>query len=278
MKLPAVVIIIALLINCAGVFAQLPENKSASKPGTKILPTLDKDFKKNKVIAHRGAWKNTKTPENSLASLEAAINMGCMGSEVDVHMSSDSAIIINHDPHYAGLPVQQSTLNALKNIPLANGESIPVLEDFLRIIQQQKGTRLILEIKPSQIGHDWAMATVKKVMDIVQKMKAQPWIIYISFDYEMCKEILRIDPNASVQYLNGDKTPAELRKDGMTGMNYHYSVYNKHPEWIQQAKDEGLKLNAWTVNDPQIMKLLLQYGFDYITTNEPEMLFDLLKN
>ncbi len=34
------------------------------------------DFIRNKVIAHRGAWKNTGAPENSIAALEACDNDG----------------------------------------------------------------------------------------------------------------------------------------------------------------------------------------------------------
>src|SRR6185369_6559713 len=45
------------------------------------------NFIHNKVIAHRGAWKNTGTAENSIASLNHAIDLGCQGSEFDVHMS-----------------------------------------------------------------------------------------------------------------------------------------------------------------------------------------------
>ena len=60
-------------------------------------------FANNKVIAHRGAWKNTGTPQNSIASLKAAIALGCAGSETDVHMTADSALVINHDPEWGGL-------------------------------------------------------------------------------------------------------------------------------------------------------------------------------
>jgi glycerophosphoryl diester phosphodiesterase len=41
------------------------------------------------VIAHRGAWKNAGVPENSIASLQHAIDLCCYGSEFDVHMSAD---------------------------------------------------------------------------------------------------------------------------------------------------------------------------------------------
>ena len=104
-------------------------------------------------------------------------------------------------------------------------------------------------------------------------MQAQAWIVYISFDYEMLKEILRLEPSANVQYLNGDKTPEQLKQDGIKGADYHYSVFQKHPEWIQSAKENKIDLNAWTVNEEKDMDWLLANDFDFITTNEPELLF-----
>jgi glycerophosphoryl diester phosphodiesterase len=49
-------------------------------------------------------------------------------------------------------------------------------------------------------------------------------------------------------------------------------VYDAHADWAERAKKEKLALNAWTVNDPAIMDKLLNQGFDFITTNEPELL------
>lgn len=238
---------------------------------------LSDQFKHNKVIAHRGAWKNTHSSQNSVASLKAAIALGCFGSETDVHMTADSAIVVNHDNEWGGLPVQKTLLADLQKTKLSNGETLPLLEDFLKIIKQQRGTKLILEIKPSVKGKDWADATVQKVVKMVQQMQAQAWIVYISFDYEMLKEVLRLEPSANVQYLNGDKSPLELKKDGVKGADYYFSVFQKHPEWIQSAKENKIDLNAWTVNDAKDMDWLLANDFDFITTNEPESLFKAIK-
>ncbi|MDM8174692.1 hypothetical protein QT327_10035 [Olivibacter sp. 47] len=38
----------------------------------------------------------------------------------------------------------------------------------------------------------------------------------------------------------------------------------------------GLTVNVWTVNDAEEMKSLLDQKVEYITTNEPELLFDIL--
>jgi glycerophosphoryl diester phosphodiesterase len=246
-------------------------NKLISK---KSFTLLQNNFHQNKVIAHRGAWKNIGAPQNSVASLKAAIALGCAGSETDVHMTEDSALIINHDPVWSDLSVQKSTLADLQKTKLSNGETLPLLEDFLKTIQQQHSTKLILEIKPSEKGREWANATVKKVLEKVHELQSQAWMVYISFDYEILKEILKREPSAIVQYLNGDKTPEQLKQDGIQGADYHYSVFQKHSDWIKSAKENNIALNAWTVNEEKEMNWFLQNDFDFITTNEPELLFE----
>src|SRR5690606_10674454 len=94
---------------------------------------------------------------------------------------------------------------------------------------------------------------------------------------EILKRIHELDPSAATQYLTGDKSPAEVKAAGITGLDYHYSVYKQHPEWIEQARQLGLILNAWTVNDAETMDWLLAQNFNFITTDHPELLLERFK-
>jgi len=225
----------------------------------------------NRIVAHRGAFKKNGFPENSIASLREAIRLGCIGSEFDVRMSADDSLVINHDPHHHALEIEKTNYAELIRIPLSNGEKLPTLREYLLAGEKDnKHTDLVLEIKPSGLGPDRARAIVDKVLSLVQEVKPSYRIVYISFDYNMCLRILEKMPKAHVQYLNGDKTPDQLKADGIRGMDYNFNVYKKHPEWIRQAKALGIVLNVWTVNDLQLIKEFLDQGFDLITTNEPE--------
>ena len=68
--------------------------------------------------------------------------------------------------------------------------------------------------------------------------------------------------------MNGEVSPADLKRLGMD-MDYHYKVFEKNPTWIQEAKDLGVKVNVWTVNDPVLMQSLMEQGVDFITTDKP---------
>lgn len=232
---------------------------------------------RNPVIAHRGAWKHTGAPQNSLASLKAAIDMGCHASEFDVHMTADSVLVVNHDPVHGGMKVQESTYAELSAVKLKNGETLPLLRDFLLMGAGQKATRLVLEIKPSTRGREWADATVRKAVALVRETGTGSLVTYIGFDYAMLKELLRLDPSAQAQYLNGDRTAKELRADGMEGADYNHSVYTRRPGLIDSLKRESLVVNVWTVNDSTMMETFLKAGVDLITTDEPERLFRLVR-
>lgn len=235
------------------------------------------EFLRNKVIAHRGAWKNTATTENSMVALRYAIQLGCQGSELDIHMSSDSVLFVNHDPTIEGLTIEQTPAAKLAMLKLSNGENLPTLANYLAEGIKQSHTKLVLEIKPTALGEERARFLAQSVRALVRKYKAEAWVDYISFDYTICKELVRIDPFARVAYLNGDRSPKQLASDKIWGLDYHHSVFRKNEHWIKEAQELRLTLNAWTVNDLETMQWLLDRNFDFITTNEPELLLKLVK-
>ena len=225
----------------------------------------------NHIVAHRGAFKKNGFPENSIASLKEAIRLGCAGSEFDVRMSADDSLVINHDPTHNKLEIEKTNYAELIQHPLSNGEKLPTLREYLLAgVENNTHTDLVLEIKPSGLGAERAQRIVDRVVDLVKELKPPYRIVYISFDYNMCLHLLKRIPKAHVQYLNGDKTPDQLKEAGIRGMDYNFSVFKKHPEWITRAKELGIVLNVWTVNDLTMMQGFLDQGFELITTNEPE--------
>ncbi|MBZ4189124.1 family 16 glycosylhydrolase [Niabella beijingensis] len=235
-------------------------------------------FAKNPIVAHRGAFKKNQLPENSIASLRHAIQLKCTGSEFDIQMTSDDSLVINHDPHYNKLMIEETTYAELIKTPLSNGERLPTLREYtLAGLKGNTTTRLVFEIKPSKISKERAQLVAERVVRLVHQLGAAPMAVYISFDYDVCKKVKALDPQAHVQYLNGDKSPEEIKADGLDGVDYHYSVFQKHPDWIAQAKKNHIALNAWTVNTVTEMDWLLANGFEFITTNEPELLAERLQ-
>lgn len=232
---------------------------------------------KNKVIAHRGAWKNTGATENSIAALEHAIKLKCYGSEFDVHMAADSVLFVNHDHTIKGVDIEKTGSKELSEIKLGNGENLPTLEAYLKAGAGQKKTRLILEIKTSRLGKERSLALATKCVELVKKLKVEKITDYIAFDFDVCKKVKELAPKAHVEYLNGDKTPAEILTAGLDGIDYHYNVYKKNEGYIREMRANKLTTNVWTVNSKDDMKYFLDNNIDYITTNEPEILLEMTK-
>ena len=51
-----------------------------------------------------------------------------------------------------------------------------------------------------------------------------------------------------------------------------------NPEWIVEAHKLGLEVNVWTVNDVDALQFFIDEGVDYITTNNPLKLQQLLEH
>lgn len=235
-------------------------------------------FAQNPIVAHRGAWKQNNLPQNSIASLKHAIDIKCTGSEFDVRMTADEVLIINHDPEFNNLPIEKTKYKELLSFKLSNGEKLPTLKEYLEAgLTNNTSTRLVCEIKPSDISKERGIVIAGKVVELVKRLKAQHMVVYISFDYSILKKIIEIDPEAITQYLEGNKSPEQLKEDGISGADFHYSVFVKNPGWIEMAAKNNISLNAWTVNEISEMDWLLANNFDFITTNEPEVLLERIK-
>ncbi|MBP3942461.1 glycerophosphodiester phosphodiesterase [Sphingobacteriaceae bacterium WQ 2009] len=241
------------------------------------LGTKDLLAQHKQLIAHRGAWKNTHTPQNSIASLVEAIKLKSYGSEFDVHMTKDNQLVVNHDHDFYGIDIEKATYAELLVKTHPNGEHIPLLKDFLAAGLKQKKTKLILEIKSSRISKERTLEHTEAVYQLVQELKAQKAVEYIAFDYDACKKLVTLNPQVQVQYLSGNIEPKQIKADGLTGIDYHVSIFKKNPTWIKEAQNLGLKVNVWTVNNEVDIKDLLAQKVDFITTDEPELLIRILK-
>ena len=233
-------------------------------------------FSQTKVIAHRGYWDCEGAAQNSITALNKAHEVGVYGSEFDVLITADGIPVVNHNDSIQGFCIETSLYEEIKDLKLKNGEVLPTLEDYLIQGKQNKGTQLILEIKPHKrvVNEDRA---VTAILALVQKYQLEDHVEYISFSMNICKELIRRAPAAQVAYLRGEVSPADLKVLGFTGLDYHYKVFEKNPTWIQEAKDAGLTVNVWTVDDPAVMQSMIEQNVDFITTDKPEQLKEIVK-
>lgn len=228
------------------------------------------------VIAHRGYWKTDGSAQNSIRALVKADSIGCYGSEFDVWATVDGTLVVNHDAKVGDLVVEKALAADALAIKLANGETLPSLNQYLEE-GKKCTTRLIFELKP----HEDKVLEAKAAIDgirMVAAMGLNDRVEYITFSAEALELLLKYVPEGTpVYYLNGEKDPQELHRMGAAGMDYNLSILKKYPEWIKECHDLGMKVNVWTVNKAEDMEWCIEQGIDFITTNEPELLQSILK-
>ena len=231
-----------------------------------------------KVISHRGYWTAPNSAQNSLASFTKADSVGVFGSEIDVWLTADDKLIVNHDRVYKGTDsnMEKATLKEITSIVLPNGENIPTLDAYLRLVAAKPDTRLILEMKSlSDLKREDLAA--EKIVKALRKYNLLDRTDIIAFSINACLAFKKLMPDGRIFYLNGDLAPRSIKKLGLTGIDYSMSVLRKNPKWVEQAHKEGLEVNVWTVDTEEDMRYFIDLGVDYITTDYPERLQALLK-
>ena len=232
-----------------------------------------------KVIAHRGYWTAPGSAQNSLTSFSEADSIGVYGSEIDVWLTADDRLIVNHDRVYKGtdIDMEKATAREIMQIVLPNGkENIPSLDQYLDLVASKPDTRLILEMKSlSDLNREDLAA--EKIVRALRRHGVLDRTDIIAFSINACLAFKKLIPDTKIYYLNGDLPPKSIKKLGLAGIDYSMGALRRHPEWVKQAHDLGLEVNVWTVDSEEDMRYFIDLGVDYITTDYPERLQALLK-
>jgi len=234
---------------------------------------------KTKIIAHRGAWKEFSLPENSIASLEKAIEIKCDGAEFDVRRTLDGVLVVNHDPLYFKDTIQTNTYAFLNRNKLSNGESLPTLEQyFLRGTQDKHKTLLICEIKAAIKDKEQDYLATIETLALAKKLKIEKRIVYISFSKDILTWIKEKQPKATVLYLESDMAIDAVVQNNFDGINLHYTSFKMNNQLSANGKKAGLKIGSWTVNELSDLAILKEQGVEWITTNQPQQFQNYLRD
>lgn len=246
--------------------------------------TASAQLKAPQIIAHRGFHKSEGASRNSLNALKAAQEAKFWGSECDLQLTKDGEVLVVHGPYHPGdnkakprVNVQRSTKEQVQAILLESGEVVPTFEEYCQQAAKSNDTKLIIEIK-DQPTPQLETEIVQKTVDMVAKYNLQDNVEYIAFRPFVCWEIARIAPKGTkIAYLNGDYSPQYCKGMGCQGIDYRYTVLKKRKGWIKQAHKLGMYVNVWTVNKEEDIRWCIQNGVDYITTDEPMLVKQIIE-
>lgn len=215
-------------------------------------------------IGHRGACGHA--PENTLASIEQAVALGCALAEVDVRRTADGYLVLLHDERVDRTtngtgPVAEMNLEGLRKLDAGGGERIPTLEEALQAANGRIG--LILEVKAEGLAYD--------ACGIVRASGFTGPIIYASFLHDELQHIRRIDPDANTMVLfkRLPKDPAaEAARLQATHVGLRFDTAT-----IPLAKalhQAGLIVFVYTVNKPKDLQRMRTLNVDGIVSDFPD--------
>lgn len=231
------------------------------------------------IIAHRGFWNTDGSAQNSLTALLKANEIKAYGSELDIWLSSDGVPVVNHDAHVTlngeKLIVQDTPIDILTQVKLSNGENLPTLESYLDTFEDCHDTKLIIEFKSHRTKYQEDELT-EKVLKMVRDRKLQNRVEYISFSLNFVVKIIQLDPLAYIYYLTGNLPPQQIKQIGAAGIDYNVGVIKANPQWVKECHDLGLKVNVWTVNTPEDIQQMIDLNVDFITTDVPLLVEEML--
>ena len=223
------------------------------------------------AIAHRTTMGHA--PENTLAGIRRAIELGCDGVEIDVRLCADGTAVLIHDERLerttngAGL-IAATPLAALEGIDAGDGERIPTLQQALAAVDGKM--LMMVELKVTE-GDD-VEALCAAVLADIAAAGALDWVWLWSFDSAAVVELARIAPSERrIAHLCFAPTPdiwqlcAAHRLDGIA---MHGSQVTA--EAAAACRAHGLAAFVWTVNEPADIQRCLEAGVDGIVSDYPE--------
>ena len=253
-----------------------------------------KDFK---IIAHKGA--SGIAPENTLASFQAALDIGVDIIELDVRQTKDEEIIVFHDQFLDRTTngtgnVHEYNLEQLKQLDAGSwfsskfsDQKIPTLKEVLDLVDGR--CQVLIEIKHMDHPHYHDFAD--KLVDVIKlEDNGFDWVLIQSYEDKYLEEAQIYDDRIQINkmLIGEDSTPllafyieTKLKlghgdsKGNLKTLNPEFKTLS--PRRIFRMHSRGFKVFTYSVNTREDMIKMLNMGVDGIITDFPSELVKIRK-
>ena len=268
-------------------------------------------FPKPLNIAHRGA--RSLAPENTLAAARAGLESGADMWELDVAVTLDGELVILHDdtlartsnarevfPDREPWAVHTFTLDELRKLDFGSwfnaldpfgqiaagqvtpemqagyaGLAIPTLREAL-VFTRDHNWRVNVEIKDaSETPGDGFV--VEKTVALIESLDMVERVLISSFNHSYLTRAKAANPHlATAALVEAPVSDPAALVHSLGAQAYHPGIWWIAPEDIPAIRRAGVDVNVWTVNDPQMMRVLVEHGASGIITDFPQLLREIL--
>ena len=253
------------------------------------------------VIAHQGGdglW-----PGDTLFAFGKAVEIGSDVLEMDAHITKDGRIVLMHDEAVddttdgTGL-IEDLPLEELKRLDAAydwstdegvtfpfrgQGIKVPTLDE---VFQNFPHMRYVIEIKLTRKPID------KPLCDLIRQHNMQDKVMVASFhDVVMknfratCPEVATSASRTEVRnyvllgkaFLWGFIVPAYQTIQPPYDPEESLGITIMTARFVRESHAKNIRVEPWTVNDPELMKQYIEWGVDGIITDRPDLMLNVLK-
>ncbi len=226
------------------------------------------------MVAHRGF--SSVYPQNTLPAFEGAAEYGFDGYELDIHTTKDGEWVVIHDDTVDAMTdgageVEDFTFEEIRKLKIDKGNGIksypdlkvPTLEEALAVCEGED-IFPVIEIKKCDVKY---LPTLKKLLD--RKGLSEKAVI-ISFTKEYMEVYRGLDGEIEMLYLSHSPSKEDIDwcKDNNFGINFNHKKLYKCASAILYAKEKGVKIAAWTVDNTLYKDIMVLFGAEIITTNK----------
>lgn len=216
------------------------------------------------VIAHRGA--SLAHRENTIEAFAAAGALGADAVELDVRRTADGAVIVHHDAHLPDgrVIVELAAVDLPTHVP-SLAEALDACGDLI----------VNIEIKnwPEDPDFDPGEAVADEVVALLAGQSRHERILVSCFHRPTIDRVRTAEPRLATAFLHARADMAAAASEAVE--HGHGSI---HPwdrlvtaEGVAAAHARGLRVNVWTVDDPDRMATLAAWSVDGIVTNIPDV-------
>jgi len=224
-----------------------------------------------RLVGHRGDPAHFL--ENTISSILGAIKCGVTAVEVDVRSTSDGILIACHDQNLKrvwgrSMDVNRITFRELRGVEL-RGDRIPTLSEVAGAVK--KKASLDLDIKVS--GYEEA------ILKVIEADGNPSRTLLTSFDSAVLSRLRSLSSNCRTGLIEAGAFDDAIEVASSLGAESILPhAPDVRPEPLSVAKDNGLLVVPWTVNETLLAKHLLGLGVDGIVTDDPCALAPLVLN
>lgn len=220
-------------------------------------------------IGHRGA--KGYEHENTIVAFQKAIDLGCDGIELDVHLSLDAEIIVIHDETINRTTngkgfVNKMSLSDLKTFLIDDKYEIPTLVEVFELVNHN--IFINIELKSYE--------SIEKVIELIEKyVNLKNWkysdFIISSFDWNALQQVRFLNDKIQIGVLtstNLNLAIAFAKFIKAKTINPYFHLLNE--ENVAKMQEKGFEIHTWTVNEIEDIEKMKSLKVDGIISDFPD--------